>query len=151
MLGSYHGSSAPWNRLWMTFSISGKLLIGFGIVTFILLLAVSVLLFEIREIKQFSRGLIQQEMPSAANSQAIARDVYASLSVLQGWIYVRDKIYEKEKKALWDSIKTIVKQNDILSKKWNIISHQVAWHHTKEYPIRLKQIQDQIISNLSLK
>ncbi len=107
--------------------IKSRLMFGFGSVCGILIVSIGITLFQLKTIDEHTRLIDHLRVPSTTASTSLAKNIYASLASLRGYMLTGNKKFKKQRLDVWTDIEGLEKSMDGLSKKWTNPDNVTAW------------------------
>jgi methyl-accepting chemotaxis protein len=130
----------------MNFNISQRLMLGFGAMAAILVIAVGVTIWNVSAIDNTSKRIVELRMPTAAASSNMVKNIYGSLAALRGYMLTGAQGFKNQRTEVWANIDKTVANMDELSKSWtnpkNVENLQVFKGIIEEFRIAQKQVEN---------
>ncbi len=111
--------------------IAGRLWAGFAVIVLILVGAVGVSIWQVKEIEKGTTLIVGTRMPAFDNSSRLTTDVYASLAALRGWILTGNDNFKKERAGAWADIDIARKNMDEIAKRFTNEKNKQIWAEAK--------------------
>ena len=124
--------------------IRGRLILGFAAVCALIVMIVGVTQYQLSVIRQGVERVEQLRVPTAAASAAMARDIYASLASLRGWMLTGQPRFKDERAAVWQDIADHQARMDVLSRNWTNPRNVEQWSVFKNTLSEFQQAQEQV-------
>ena len=102
----------------MNLKISGRLILGFGVISAILIGAISITIVQVSKINSVSNRIIELRMPTANSSAAMVNNINASLAALRGYMLTGAPMFKNVRAEVWANIDKTTAELDKLSKRW---------------------------------
>ena len=102
----------------MNLKISGRLILGFGIMSAILIGATGITIVQVSKINSVSNRIIELRMPTANSSAAMVNNINASLAALRGYMLTGAPKFKNGRAEVWGEIDKTTAKMDELSKSW---------------------------------
>lgn len=109
--------------------IQYRILIGLGSIVLLLAISISLTLFQIRTAKENSDRIVNLRVPTALASSNMAKDIYASLASLRGWMLTGSPGFKIERAKIWEEIAKTKTVMDTLSKGWTNTENIEKWEN----------------------
>lgn len=101
------------------FKISTRLIVGFSLLTAILVTTSFITLTEINRITTQAGKVVELRIPTSQSSASVLNGVNHALAALRGWILLGEDKFKNERQIAWDSeIKPAVATLEQMSKHW---------------------------------
>jgi len=78
-----------------------KIGMGYGLVSIVLMLAVSITILQVRQIDKSVERLIDARSPMVQASLSLQNGMNQSLAALRGWVILNDKDFKKQREEAW--------------------------------------------------
>ncbi len=111
--------------------IGGRLWAGFAVIVLILVGAVSVSIWEVKQIESGTKLIVGTRMPAFDNSSRLTSDIYASLAALRGFILTGNENFKKERAGVWSDIDVARKNMDEIAKRFTNEKNKQIWAEAK--------------------
>ncbi|MEK7246493.1 MAG: MCP four helix bundle domain-containing protein, partial [Pseudomonadota bacterium] len=111
--------------------IAGRLWLGFAVVVAILVGAVGVSIYEVKQIERGTNQIATIRMPAFDNSSQLVTNIYASLAALRGFILTGNENFKKERAGIWADIDVARKNIDEVAKRFTNEANKKAWIDAK--------------------
>ncbi len=130
-------------------NIRARLILGFSVVTAILIIAISTTVWKVSAIADRSDRITDLRVPTSATSQGLVNDVNASLASLRGWMLTGSQSFKTERAAVWADIDRLSADMDKFSKKWTNPVNVAKWTAMKVTlaEFRIAQQQTEEVAN----
>ncbi|NOZ66963.1 MAG: HAMP domain-containing protein [Alphaproteobacteria bacterium] len=112
--------------------IKTRLILGFGSVCGILAISIGITLVQLKTIDQHTLLIDHLRVPSTTASTSLAKNIYASLASLRGYMLTGKEKFKKQRANVWTDIEALEKTMDGLSKKWTNPGNVTAWEKFKK-------------------
>lgn len=129
--------------------IRGRLLIGFGIITLIFLVAMSITLVIITSTKNFTGRVIENELPTHDAFLNLGLQIYQSQASLFGMAISNDARFKNELTQSWTNIDQLSASLDEYAKSWRDETINKNWLEIKSLLIALKAAQTEALNHLN--
>ena len=123
------------------FRIRGRLIVGFTVISAILVVSSATTLFQLNKVDSEIVLINELRVPTAAASQTMVRDLYASLASLRGWMLTGNERFKTERAAVWSSIAAVRADMDKLSQSWTNPANVQKWTDFKTVLDEFKSAQ----------
>jgi len=123
-------------------NIRGRLVLGFGVLCFLLASAVGTTIFKVAGVTEATDRNVNVRMPTAMAASDLVSDVYASLAALRGWLITGNKAFKVEREGVWRQIQSRGSEMDRLSTGWTNPENTVDWKKAKPLLEALRNAQD---------
>lgn len=108
-------------------NIKTRLLLGFGVICIIIVVAVGITISRLNYINGQITRIDTLRVPTSAASSSLVKDVYASLASLRGWMLTGNDSFKNQRADVWTSIDSIKLNMDNLSKHWTNAENIKNW------------------------
>lgn len=122
--------------------IGQRLMLGFAIVTALLVINVSASLILARGGKQMANNIGEVRMPTALASGSIYANLASSLAAMRGYLLTGNPAFRAERTEAWDNINRLRADMDRLSVNWTSELNRHAWAETKPLLDELQKAQN---------
>lgn len=102
----------------MNLKISGQLILGFGVMSAILIAANGITIFQVTKINSVSNRIIELRMPTANASAAMVNNINASLADLRSYMLTAAPKFKNGRAKIWREIDKTTATMDEVSKSW---------------------------------
>ncbi|HER27095.1 MAG TPA: PAS domain S-box protein, partial [Rhodospirillales bacterium] len=143
ILRSFHWQRA---QVFNNLKIRFRILFGFGSIVLLLAVSISLTLFQIRSAKENTDRIVDLRIPTALASSTMAKDIYASLASLRGWMLTGNANFKTERAEIWQKIFQTKTDMDILSKGWTNPDNIEKWKNFTVILDEFSVAQDQVES-----
>jgi len=127
-------------------NIRGRLILGFSVVTAILVIAIGTTVWKVERIDVRSERISQLRVPTSATSLGLVNAVNSSLASLRGWMLTGNPIFKTERAAVWAEIDDLRSDMDNYSQNWTNPDNVAKWNAMKvslgEFRVAQKQTED---------
>src|SRR5579862_1731658 len=130
-----------------TIGIRGRLILGFGVITLIFVIAISISLVIITNTKNSARVVLINDLPSYANILDIGGNLYLTESSLSSYLLTKNPYYQKEFNRGWNNIDKLQNDLDTLAKDWTDAGLINTWQTANTEITQLKNLQLEVINN----
>jgi len=129
--------------------ISQRLYIGFSIMILLLVITVSITVWDISGIKKTTDRIVNLRTPTAQASASLISNINASLADLRGWMLTGNEVFKAERQNVWKNIAEIEVKMDTLSKNWTNPENVANWEEFKTILAEFEKAQAKVelISN----
>ena len=107
--------------------IKSRLMLGFGVVCGILVISIGITLVQLKTIDEHILRIDQLRVPSASASTSLAKNIYASLATLRGYMLTGNAKFKKQRADVWADIENLEKTMNGFSKDWTNPDNVTAW------------------------
>ena len=125
--------------------IGGRLNAGFAAVLAVLAIAVGMTVWQVREISDLSRTVVELRVPTAQTSLSMVGEVHASLAALRGYILTGDPAVKAASESAWVKIDRLRKEMDRLSSSWTNAENVKRYAELKTVLDELRAAQQKIV------
>ncbi|WP_138379742.1 HAMP domain-containing methyl-accepting chemotaxis protein [Luteithermobacter gelatinilyticus] len=108
-------------------NIKSRLLLGFGAINLILIIAVGMTLVNLGSIDRQVTRINDLRMPTSATSSQLAQEIFASLAHLRDWMLTGDNAFKTSRQETWAKIDEVASRMDALSGDWTNPDNVQAW------------------------
>lgn len=115
------------NRL----NIRNRLLLGFGAICLILIIAVGVTIFRLGNIDGQITRLDKLRVPTASASSSIVKEIYDSLAALRGYMLTNSEKFKDQRAEAWANTDSLKDNMDKLSRSWTNPANVKKWSDFK--------------------
>jgi len=105
-------------KLSTSLGIRGRLFIGFGIISLILVFAITLVLIKVTSTENIAQEAIEVNMITHETTYDLTLQVSQAQSVLRAWLLIHDPQYKTEFFEVWNNIDNLKLTMDSLAKKW---------------------------------
>jgi len=112
-------------------NIRNRLILGFGALCLILIIAVSTSLWNVSVINKDVNRINSLRVPTSAASSILVKDIYATLANLRGWMLTGDEKFKDKRQNDWHEIKRVQANMDKLSQNWTNPENIKVWSDFK--------------------
>jgi len=112
-------------------NIRSRLYLGFSALTLLLVLIVSITIYQLNYINQQTHRIDELRVPTATASSALVKNIYASLASLRGYILTGDEIFKTQLADEWTEIDALQADMDTLSTHWSKPENIQNWNDFK--------------------
>lgn len=127
--------------------IRGRLFIGFGTITLILIIAIVPILYKITVTENSSIQVIKTDLPTHDAFYDLTLQIYESQLALSHWILTHDNSHKNELITSWRLTDKKVENIESYSKNWNNTNYLNKWYNIKILLNQLKQVQIKFINS----
>jgi methyl-accepting chemotaxis protein len=124
--------------------ISHRLVLGFSIVVLLMIVTVSISLFQVSAIENKTDRIVNLRSPTSQASAAMTNHINASLASLRGWMLTGNPAFKIERAHVWKSIAETEADMDALSQNWSNPKNIKVWQEFKEILSEFSTAQDQV-------
>ncbi|TAK72830.1 MAG: methyl-accepting chemotaxis protein [Gammaproteobacteria bacterium] len=130
--------------------IRGRLVIGFGAVLLILIIAISMVLIKVTISKRFAEEVLEVHIPSVEACFVLNGQIYQSVASLHGWVLTHHPQFKSDLMVSW---KNIVRAEEALDnftndEHWSSEDRQ-KWQEAKALLEQLKTLEMRIMNTSS--
>ncbi|MBL4726298.1 MAG: MCP four helix bundle domain-containing protein, partial [Rhizobiaceae bacterium] len=125
-------------------NIKQRLFLGFSIMTLILVVAVSVTVWEVTSIKQTTDRIVNLRTPTAQASASLISHINSSLANLRGWMLTGNTVFKGQRENTWKDIASVQRDMDKLSASWTVPANVAKWDEFKTILAEFKVAQDKV-------
>ncbi|MFK5980995.1 MAG: HAMP domain-containing methyl-accepting chemotaxis protein [Rhizobiaceae bacterium] len=125
-------------------NIKQRLFMGFSIMTLLLVIAVSVTVWEVSGIKQTTDRIVSLRTPTAQASASLISHINASLANLRGWMLTGNATFKDRRNNTWKDIASVQGDMDKLSKSWTNPANVEKWQEFKSILAEFKIAQEKV-------
>lgn len=130
--------------------IRGRLFSGFAILTIILVLAISLILFKLSSTDNIAREAIKVDMATHNTTYDLILELTQAQSTLRAWILIHDEQHKAEFTETWKNINHLKLTLETLSKQWNNTESLQSWQEITTLLGQLEAAQLKLINNESI-
>lgn len=112
-------------------NIRSRLYLGFSALTLLLVLIVSITIYQLNYINQQTHRIDELRVPTATASSALVKNIYASLASLRGYILTGDETFKTQLADEWTEIDALQADMDTLSTHWSKPENIQNWNDFK--------------------
>lgn len=88
--------------MFSNFKLATKLGAGFGVMIVLLVVAISITLFQVANVEKLSNRVVELRTPTAQASLGMLNGVNESLAGLRGWMLLGNANFKDQRQAAWD-------------------------------------------------
>lgn len=88
--------------MFSNFKLATKLGAGFGVMILLLVVAISITLFQVANVEKLSNRVVELRTPTAQASLGMLNGVNESLAGLRGWMLLGNPKFKDQRQAAWD-------------------------------------------------
>jgi len=125
-------------------NIRNRLILGFGAICLVLVIAVSTTIWNLGTITREVQRVDSLRVPTSAASAAMAEEIYASLANLRGWMLTGNDKFRQARQETWTRIAQNNQRMDALSKNWTNPENVRAWTDFKKILAEFSAAQDTV-------
>lgn len=129
-----------------TLGIRGRLLVGFGVITLIFLIAISITLSITTTTKNFASSVLETDLPTYNAFLDLGAQIYETQSAINGFILTNDNKFKADLNQSWSRINQLTLSLDALSKNWMNAEINKKWELAKSSLERLKLAELNLIN-----
>ena len=118
--------------------VRGRLYIGFGIISLLLVFAMTLVLLNVNLTENIAQEAIEVDMVTHDTTFDLTLQVSQAQSVLRAWLLTHDPQYKTEFFEAWNNINNLKSTMDMLEKKWGNIDSVQRW---QEASVLLSQLE----------
>ncbi|VAV96259.1 hypothetical protein MNBD_ALPHA02-2381 [hydrothermal vent metagenome] len=107
--------------------IKNRLMLAFGSVCGILAISIGITIIQLKTIDEHILLIDRLRVPSTTASSSLAKNIYASLASLRGYILTGNEKFKKQRADVWTDIDNLEKTMDVLSNNWTNPENITAW------------------------
>ncbi len=130
----------------LSLNIRQRLIAGFGAISLILIISISITIFNVSKDQEGVHRIAELRVPTANSSASMVSDINASLAALRGWMLTGNDSFKVERKAVWSDIEKVKGNMDRLSQTWTNPRNVQVWSEFKtilaEFKIAQQQVED---------
>ena len=124
-------------------NIKQRLILGFTVLFLTLLIAVSLTIWRVGNVKDGIDRIVNLRVPTANASAAMVNDINASLAALRGWMLTGNPVFKTQRAVVWNDIDKVEASMDELSKTWTVPANVQNWKNFKVTLAEFKTAQQQ--------
>lgn len=127
-------------------NIRNRLILGFGAICLILVIAVSTSIWNLASINKDINRIDSLRVPTSAASSTLVKDIYATLANLRGWMLTGNAKFIDNRQDNWNEVDEVRLQMDKLSRNWTNPKNVKVWTDFKVTLDEFKTAQDTVES-----
>ena len=117
---------------------------GFSIIALLLVVIVSVSIWQVTDTTSITDRAIQLRAPTANLSTSLLNDVNYSLAALRGWIILGNDKFREQREEAWQSIEANMKEMEMYSKNWTNPENVRRLQEMKDHFVKFRGFQQEI-------
>lgn len=124
--------------------VRSRLILGFSAICLILTGVVGITVTMVNRSDTLVERMVTLRQPTAAASNALVSDLYASLAALRGWMLTGVDGFRDERAAIWANIDQGTEELDQLSATWTSQQNIDLWNQAKPILEEFRNAQAQV-------
>lgn len=115
----------------LRFSVRNRLIVGFATVSFFLVAAVAMTLFNVSRVASQTDRIVNLRVPTAEASSSMVNNINSSLASLRGWMLTGNDTFKAQRASVWRNIDSDTTKMDKLAATWTNPDNVGNWEEFK--------------------